>query len=149
MRRHTAFGLLGILTLSAAFVGFVISCHTGTEDTHLSAYMHTTEPIYLPIPDSIYDLRRDSYTLVVTLRPRTAWYGASIDWYSDRPDIVFVKYDTMRPLSGGFGENGRATVAIVGYNVGEARITATVTREDGTPVNIVPSSYVVVRVERP
>ena len=131
MKRRVVFGLPGIFVLSMAFTSFVVSCHTGVEDITPSAYINRNRLVlYARSDPSDYDYL-NSYTLVVTLRPRKAFYGAQIDWCSNDGGIVFVKEETRRPPSG-FGENGRATVKIVGYEVGEAKITATVTFANGS-----------------
>lgn len=130
MKRRKAFGLSGILILSATFAGLVLSCYTGDAEIRPYAYISGDSLIVLEAHDhdSYYDYR-NSYTLVVTLRPRMALHGAEIEWSSGDEGVVFVKEDTRRPLSG-FGENGRATVMVVGYSEGTARITATITFED-------------------
>ena len=138
MKRRVVFGLPGIFVLSMAFTSFVVSCHTGVEDITPSAYINRDELVLYVRSDHYLN----SYTLVVTLRPRNAFYGAQIDWCSNDGGIVFVKEETRRPPSG-FGENGRATVKIVGYNVGRAEIKATVTFANGSSQDLL----VEVRVE--
>jgi len=139
MRKRNTFGLLGIL----AFAGFALSCYTGTELISPHADINRSELMLLaPSSDKPYDYR-NSYTLVVTLRPRTVLSTAQIEWYSDDDGVVFVKQDTRRPSSG-FGGNGRATVTIVGYDVGTVEITARVSCADGSFDDIELSSIVVV-----
>ena len=132
MKRRAAFGLPGVLALSVVFAGFVVSCPTEVDYIRPIANFNSGT-IYLLAQSSPYPYDyRNTYTLVVTLRPRAVLYGARIEWSSDDDGIVFVKQDTKRPISGGFGENGRASVTIVGYHESAyaTKIWATITLDD-------------------
>ena len=138
MKRRTAFGLPGILALSA---GLAFSCHSPDFTPGVTSVTINRSSIVLPVPDSPYNFV-EGYTLVVTLRPSLAWDGAIIEW-GDNSDnrIVFIKYDTMKPpgeyvypsrWEGRFGQDGRAEVKIVGYSKGTAFVYARVRAGDST-----------------
>ena len=140
-KKRAAFGFPGIPALLAAIVCLVPSCHNFDGYINPDAFVNETK-LTLTIPDSDYDLR-GSRTLVVTLRPRAARYGARIEWSSydyesSEPcdGIVLIMRDSKRPLSGEFGENGRATIRIVGYSKGRAKIRARVIFEGGPSINL-------------
>jgi len=138
MKRRALFGPFCIPALSVVLAILVSACHQPDFTPSVTSVHINRSSLVLSAFDSPYNFL-ESYTLVVTLRPSTAWHGARIEWGDDSENrIVFIQYDTMQPpgeqvagrIIGRFGEDGRAEVKIVGYSKGTTFVYARVTAAD-------------------
>jgi len=112
MKRRTALGLPGILILSAGFAGLVSSCHSPDFTPEVTSVTINRSSLVMGVDLPFLD----TYTLVVTLRPSVAWYGARIVWNTSDPAVV----DFIGEPSSEFREDGRAAAEIVVFSYAEA-----------------------------